>query len=46
MAKDTVISQGTKAGAKVAKNTQIILTISGGEEVVNTTVSSCYREST
>ena len=40
VAKDTVISQGTKAGAKVAKNTQIILTISGGEEVVNTTVPS------
>ena len=40
VAKDTVISQGTKAGAKVAKNTQIILTISGGAEVTNTTVPS------
>ena len=45
VAKDTVISQGTKAGAKVAKNTQIILTISGGEEVVNTTVPSVTGES-
>ena len=44
VAKDTVISQGTKAGAKVAKNTQIILTISGGEEVVNTTVPSVTGE--
>ena len=45
VAKDTVISQGTKAGAKVAKNTQIILTISGGEDVVNTTVPSVTGES-
>ena len=45
VAKDTVISQGTKVGAKVAKNTQIILTISGGEEVVNTTVPSVTGES-
>ena len=45
VAKDTVISQGTKAGAKVAKNTQIILTISGGQEVVNTTVPSVTGES-
>ena len=45
VAKNTVISQGTKAGAKVAKNTQIILTISGGEEVVNTTVPSVTGES-
>ncbi len=45
VAKDTVISQGTKAGAKVAKNTQIILTISGGEEVVNTTVPSVTGDS-
>ena len=44
VAKDTVISQGTKAGAKVAKNTQIILTISGGEDVVNTTVPSVTGE--
>ena len=40
VAKDKVISQGTKAGTKVAKNTQIILTISGGEEVINITVPS------
>lgn len=44
VAKDTVISQGTKAGAKVAKNTQIILTISGGEDVVNVTVPSVTGE--
>lgn len=35
-----VISQGTKAGTKVDKNTQIILTISGGKEVKNKTVPS------
>ena len=34
----TVISQGTAAGKKVAKNTQIIITISGGKEVKNITV--------
>ena len=45
VAKDVVISQGTKAGAKVAKNTQIILTISGGQDVVNTTVPSVTGES-
>ena len=33
----TVISQGTAAGKKVAKNTQIIITISGGKEVKNIT---------
>jgi len=38
VAKDKVISQGTSAGSKVNKNTQIILTISGGEETVNKTV--------
>lgn len=38
VAKDKVISQGTTAGSKVEKNTQIILTISGGEETVNKTV--------
>lgn len=36
----TVISQGTAAGKKVAKNTQIIITISGGKEVKNITVPS------
>lgn len=34
----TVISQGTAAGKKVEKNTQIIITVSGGKEVKNTTV--------
>ena len=33
-----------RLGAKVAKNTQIILTISGGEDVVNTTVPSVTGE--
>lgn len=36
----TVISQGTAAGKKVAKNTQIIITVSGGKEVKNITVPS------
>ena len=36
----TVISQGTAAGKKVAKNTQIIITISGGKEVKNITAPS------
>lgn len=36
----TVISQGTAAGKKVAKNTQIIITISGGKEIKNITVPS------
>lgn len=36
----TVISQGTAAGKKVAKNTQIIITVSGGKEVKNSTVPS------
>ena len=35
-----VISQGTAAGKKVAKNTQIIITVSGGKEVKNITVPS------
>ena len=36
----TVISQGTAAGKKVAKNTQIIITVSGGKEGKNITVPS------
>lgn len=36
----TVISQGTAVGKKVAKNTQIIITVSGGKEVKNITVPS------
>lgn len=36
----TVISQGTADGKKVAKNTQIIITVSGGKEVKNITVPS------
>lgn len=38
VAEGTVISQGTAAGKKVDKNTQIIITVSGGKEVKNTTV--------
>ena len=40
VAEGKVISQGTAAGKKVDKNTQIIITVSGGKEVKNTTVPS------
>lgn len=45
VAKDSVISQGTKAGTKVAKNTQIILTISSGPDSVETSVPSVTGKS-
>ena len=40
VAEGKVISQGTAAGKKVDKNTQIIITVSGGKEVKNKTVPS------
>lgn len=45
VAKDSVISQGTKAGTKVAKNTQIILTISSGPDSVETSVPNVTGKS-
>lgn len=38
VAEGHVIAQGTKAGTQVAKNTQIILTISSGKDVVEVTI--------